>query len=139
MPEQLQQSPKQLKQQLPQQPKQQQQQKAKKQRPITPEHQLLIDVQTAAKTQDPAAGITAYNRAIAEGINVDLSLYSVLLYLCSGGDEWERSLRQQLVETTPLVEDIMQQAAADAAEAEAATAVADPPAGSHAAAWAVPG
>ena len=128
MPEQLQQSPKQLKQQLPQQPKQQQQQqqqKAKKQKPITPAHQLLIDIQTAAKTQDPAAGITAYNRAVAEGINVDPSLYSVLLYLCSGGDEWERSLRQQLVETTPLVEDIMQQAAADAAKAEAATAVAE--------------
>ncbi len=118
--------PQQLKQQLPQQPKQQQQQqKAKKQRPITPEHQLLIDVQTAAKTQDPAAGITAYNRAVAEGINVDLSLYSVLLYLCSGGDEWERALHQQLVETTPLVESIMQQAAADVAEAEAATAVAE--------------
>ena len=125
-PRDQQQSPKQLKQQSPQQPKQQQQQqKAKKQRPITPEHQLLIDVQTAAKTQDPAAGITAYNRAIAEGINVDLSLYSVLLYLCSGGDEWERSLHQQLVETTPLVESIMQQAAADVAEAEAATAVAE--------------
>lgn len=125
-PRDQQQSPKQLKQQSLQQPKkQQQQQKAKKQRPITPEHQLLIDVQTAAKTQDPAAGITAYNRAVAEGINVDLSLYSVLLYLCSGGDEWERSLHQQLVETTPLVESIMQQAATSAAEAEAATAVAE--------------
>jgi len=110
---------------LPQQPKQRQQQKAKKQRPITPEHQLLIDVQTAAKTQDPAAGITAYNRTVTEGINVDLSLYSVLLYLCSGGDEWERALHQQLVETTPLVESIMQQAAADVAESEAATAVAE--------------
>ncbi|DBA87294.1 TPA: hypothetical protein ACH3X1_004352 [Trebouxia sp. C0004] len=125
LPEQLQQSPKQLKQQLPQQPKQQQQQKAKKQRPITPAHQLLIDIQTAAKTQDPAAGITAYNRAVADGINVDLSLYSVLLYLCSGGDEWEQSLHQQLVETTPLVESILQQAAADVAQAEAATAVAE--------------
>ena len=129
-PRDQQQSPKQLKQQSPQQPKQQlpkqqQQQKAKKQRPITPEHQLLIDVQTAAKTQDPAAGIKAYNHAVAEGINVDLSLYSVLLYLCSGGDKWERALHQQLVETTPLVEGIMQQAAADVAEAEAATAVAD--------------
>ncbi|KAL0027358.1 hypothetical protein WJX79_004098 [Trebouxia sp. C0005] len=141
LPEQLQQSPmeslqqsprdqqqpsKQLTQQSPQQPKQQQQQqKAKKQRPITPEHQLLIDVQTAAKTRDPAAGITAYNRAVAEGISVDLSLYSVLLYLCSGGDEWECPLHQQLVEKTPLVESIMQQAAADVAEAQAATAVAE--------------
>lgn len=70
-------------------------------------------------------GITAYKRAVAEGINVDLSLYSVLLYLCSGGDEWERALHQQLVKTTPLVESIMQQAAADVAEAKAATAVAE--------------
>ncbi|KAA6426205.1 MAG: Pentatricopeptide repeat-containing, partial [Trebouxia sp. A1-2] len=80
---------------------------------------------SAAKTRDPAAGITAYNRAVAEGISVDLSLYSVLLYLCSGGDEWECPLHQQLVEKTPLVESIMQQAAADVAEAQAATAVAE--------------
>ena len=110
----------------PQQQQQQQQQpKAKKQKVITPEHQLLIDVQTAAKTRNPAAGVAAYKQALAAGVSVNPQLYSVLLYLCSGGDEWEQPLRRQLVGTTPLVEDIMQKAAADAAAATAATAAAE--------------
>ena len=113
-------------QQNPQRPKQQQ--KTKKKKPMTPEHQLLVNVQAAAKTKNPAAGIAAYHAAIAAGTNIHADLYSTLLYLCSGGDEWELPLRQQLTESTALVEDIMQRAAADVAaqqEEEAATAGAD--------------
>ena len=81
-------------------------------------------MQTAAKTQDPAAGLAAYSQAQAAGTSVNPDLFSTLLYLCSGGDSWELSLRQQLVESTPLVDDILQRVAAAAAEAENATAVA---------------
>ena len=42
------------------------------------------------------------------------------LYLCAGGDDWEVPLRQELVESTPLVQEIMQKAAAaNAAEVKA--------------------
>ena len=114
-------------QQNPQQPKQQQ--KVRKKKPMTPEHQLLVNVQEAAKTQNPAAGVAAYRAAIAANTNIHPDLYSTLLYLCSGGDAWELPLRQQLTESTALVEDIRQRAAADVAaqqeEEEAVTAAAD--------------
>lgn len=107
-----------------QQPKQQQ--KVKKKKPLTPEHQLLVNVQAAAKSKNAAAGVAAYHAAIAAGTKIQPDLYSTLLYLCSGGDAWELPLRQQLTESTALVEDIMQRAAADAAQQEeACTAEAD--------------
>lgn len=113
-------------QQQPHQSQQQQQakqqQKPKKKRPMTPEHRLLVSVQAAAKTRNPAAGVAAYHGAIAAGTRVHPDLYSTLLYLCSGGDEWELPLRQQLTESTPLIQDIMQRAAADAAQQEALAA-----------------
>lgn len=82
---------------------------------MTPEHQLLVNVQAAAKSKNPAAGVAAYHAAVAVGIKIQPDLYSTLLYLCSGGDAWELPLRQQLTESTALVEDIIQQAAADVA------------------------
>ena len=112
-------------QQSPQQPKQQQ--KVKKKKPMTPEHQLLINVQAAAKSKNPAAGVAAYHAAVAAGTSIHPDLYSTLLYLCSGGDAWELPLRQQLTESTALIEDIMQTAAANVAaqQEEAATAGVD--------------
>ena len=104
---------------------QKQQQKAKKKKPVTPEHQLLLDVQSAAKAQNPTAAVAVYHAAIAAGTPLNPNLYSTLLYLCAGGESWELPLRQQLTETSPLVEDIMQQAAADVAQQEESTAVAD--------------
>lgn len=89
---------------------------------MTPEHSLLVSVQAAAKTKNPAAGVAAYHAAIAAGTNIHPDLYSTLLYLCSGGDDWELPLRQQLTESTPLVKDIMQRAAADVAQQEALAA-----------------
>ncbi|KAL3153111.1 hypothetical protein ABBQ38_012130 [Trebouxia sp. C0009 RCD-2024] len=110
-------------QQQPQQQQQaKQQQKPKKKRPMTPEHRLLVSVQAAAKTRNPAAGVAAYHAAIAAGTSVHPDLYSTLLYLCSGGDEWELPLRQQLTESTALVRDLTQRAAADAAQQEALAA-----------------
>ena len=92
---------------------------------MTPEHQLLVSVQAAAKNKDPAAGVAAYHLATAAGTKIHPDLYSTLLYLCSGGDAWELSLRQQLTESTPLVEDIMRRAAADAAAQLEAAATAE--------------
>ena len=95
---------------------------------MTPEHQLLVNVQAAAKTKNPAAGVAAYHAAVAADTSIHPDLYSTLLYLCSGGDVWDLPLRQQLTESTALVEDIMQRAAADVAaqqEEEAASAASD--------------
>lgn len=100
--------------------KQPQKQKPKKQRPMTPELQLTLAVQNAAKSKHAALGVAAYNKAIAEGTHINPDLYSNLLYLCAGCDDWELPLRHQLIETSPLVEEVMQMAAAsstsDAAE-----------------------
>ena len=92
--------------------KQPQKQKPKKQRPMTPELQLTLAVQNAAKSKHAALGVAAYNKAIAEGTEIKPDLYSNLLYLCAGCDDWELPLRQQLVETSPLVQEIMHMAAA---------------------------
>lgn len=94
--------------------KQQQRQKPRKQKPMTPELRLTLDVQAAAKSKQASIGLAAYNKAISEGTRINPDLYSTLLYLCAGCDDWELSLRQQLVETTPLVEEIMQMAHASA-------------------------
>ena len=115
-------------QQQQQQPPVQQQKQVpkKKKKADTPHIRLLVAVQKAAKANDPAAGIAAYKEAQASGTAIKPDLYSTLLYLCAGGDEWESPLRQQLIETTPVAQDIMQrEAAAIAAEIELAAAVED--------------
>ena len=84
---------------------------------MTPELQLMMDVQSAAKTQQASIGVAAYKKAIAEGTRINPDLYSNLLYLCAGCDDWELALRQQLIEATPLTQDIMHMAASsDASE-----------------------
>ena len=93
--------------------KQAQKQKTKKKRPMTPELQLIVDIQAAAKTKQPSIGLAAYNKAIADGTQINPDLYSTLLYLCAGGDDWELPLRQQLTETSPLVQEVMKMSQAD--------------------------
>lgn len=78
---------------------------------MTPELQLMMDVQSAAKTQQASIGVAAYKKAIAEGTRINPDLYSNLLYLCAGCDDWELPLRQQLIEATPLTQNIMHMAA----------------------------
>ena len=112
--------------------KQPQKQKQKKQRPMTPELQLTLAVQNAAKSKHAALGVAAYNKAIAEGTHINPDLYSNLLYLCAGCDDWELPLRQQLIETSPLVEEVMQMAAASST-----SDAAESPDGAHAEADAV--
>ena len=93
--------------------KQAQKQKAKKKRPMTPELQLIVDIQAAAKTKQPSIGLAAYNKAVADGTQINPDLYSTLLYLCAGGDDWELPLRRQLTETSPLVQEVMDMAHTD--------------------------
>lgn len=82
---------------------------------MTPGLQLTLDVQAAAKSKQAHIGIAAYHKAIAEGTHISPDLYSTLLYLCAGCDDWDLPLREQLIETSPLVNDIMRMAETSAA------------------------
>ena len=52
-----------------------------------------MDIQAAAKANDVAAALAAFDRAKRDGVKVSPDLFVSLLYLCSGGDTWERQLR----------------------------------------------
>ena len=51
-----------------------------------------MEIQAAAKENDVATALAVFDRAKKEGIRVSPELYITLLYLCSGGDSWERQL-----------------------------------------------
>jgi proteinaceous RNase P len=76
------------------QPQQQQQQKKNKKAP-TPEQAVRTEIHQAAKANDLAAALAAFDRAKAGGIRLSPDLYVSLLYLCGGGDSWVQQLRQQ--------------------------------------------
>lgn len=75
-------------------PQQQQQQKKKRKAP-TPEQAVRTEIHQAAKANDLAAALAAFDRAKAGGIRLSPDLYVSLLYLCGGGDSWVQQLRQQ--------------------------------------------
>ena len=54
--------------------------------------QVRMEIQAAAKENDVATALAVFDRAKKEGIRVSPELYITLLYLCSGGDSWERQL-----------------------------------------------
>lgn len=51
-----------------------------------------MEIQAAAKDNDVATALAAFDRAKRDGIRISPDLYINLLYLCSGGDRWERQL-----------------------------------------------
>lgn len=81
--------------QQPQQPQQQkQQQQRKKKKPASPEILARMAIHQAAKENDLAGALSAFDRAKAEGVRLNTDLYVSLLYLCSGGDGWETSVQR---------------------------------------------
>lgn len=50
--------------------------------------QVAAKIRVAAKEQDPAAALAAYDAAIAEAIPVKQDSFNSLLFLCAGGDNW---------------------------------------------------
>ncbi|KAK9829084.1 hypothetical protein WJX72_003811 [[Myrmecia] bisecta] len=65
-----------------------QQQKRKKAKKMTPETEICVAIQTAAKDGDPKAALAAYDRAMAEQIPIKEDVLNNLLFLCAGGNSW---------------------------------------------------
>ena len=72
-----------------QQQQQQQQQRRKKQKPMSPEIEVRLAIQMAAREGSVDTGLAAYDRAKEQGLRLSLDSYATLLFLCSGGDDWE--------------------------------------------------
>ena len=112
------------------QPQPQQHQQKKKKKAPTPEQAVRSEIHQAAKANDLAAALAAFDRAKAGGIRLSPDLYVSLLYLCGGGDSWVQQLRQQ--EATDAAPAAGEAAAPDAngsgpaAAVEAAAAAAAP-------------
>lgn len=51
-----------------------------------------MEIQSAAKENDVATALAVFDRAKSEGIRISTDMYITLMYLCSGGDTWERQL-----------------------------------------------
>lgn len=50
--------------------------------------QVAAKIRAAARDQDPAAALAAYDAALAEAIPVKQDSFNSLLFLCAGGDSW---------------------------------------------------
>ena len=50
--------------------------------------QVAFRIRDAAKANDPAAALTAYDAAVVEGIPLRPDSFNSLLYLCAGGEHW---------------------------------------------------
>ncbi len=51
-------------------------------------------IHQAAKANDLAAALAAFDQAKADGLHLSADLYVSLLYLCGGGDGWEQHLQR---------------------------------------------
>ncbi len=49
---------------------------------------MAFRIRDAAKANDPAAALTAYDAAVVEGIPLRPDSFNSLLYLCAGGEHW---------------------------------------------------
>jgi pentatricopeptide repeat protein len=70
----------------------QQQKGGRKQKEVPPSVQVRQDIQMAAKANNLWAALAAYDRSKLEGHKLNVDSYTSLLYLCSGGDQWEQLL-----------------------------------------------
>lgn len=76
------------------QPQQQQQQQGgRKRKPLTPEIEARLAIQAAAREGDVDKALRTYDTAAAAGTKLSLDSYASILYLCSGGDDWESALQ----------------------------------------------
>lgn len=57
--------------------------------------QARMAIHQAAKANDLAAALAAFDQAKADGLKLGADLYVSLLYLCGGGDGWEEHLQRR--------------------------------------------
>lgn len=67
----------------------------RKRKALTPEVEIRLAIQMAARKGNISEALEAYDRAKADKIKVTIDSFASILYLCSGGDEWEDILREQ--------------------------------------------
>ena len=72
----------------------QQQQQRRKPKKMTPEIEVRVAIQNAARDNDPKAALAAYDRAKAESIPLKEDVLHNLLFVCSGGNTWVDHVRE---------------------------------------------
>ncbi|KAL4527101.1 hypothetical protein Ndes2526A_g01506 [Nannochloris sp. 'desiccata'] len=68
---------------------QKQQQQKRKHKTLTPEVEIRLAIQTAARERSIDNAFAAYDRAKELGIKLTLDSFACIMFLCSGGDDWE--------------------------------------------------
>lgn len=68
-------------------------QRGKKRKATSPEVQLRLAIQMAARRKSAHDAYKAYNHAVNTGIKLTLDSYATLLYLCSGGNDWSADIQ----------------------------------------------
>jgi proteinaceous RNase P len=71
---------------------QKQQQQKRKVKQLTPEVEIRLAIQMAARERSIDNAFAAYDRAKELGIKLTLDSYACIMFLCSGGDDWEKML-----------------------------------------------
>jgi proteinaceous RNase P len=81
---------------------QKQPQQKRKQKVMTPEVEIRLAIQMAARERSIDNAFAAYDRAKELGIKLTLDSCACIMFLCSGGDDWERMLSSSSADTTNL-------------------------------------
>lgn len=68
------------------------QQQKRKQKILTPEVEIRLAIQMAARERSIDNALAAYDRAKELGIQLTLDSFACIMFLCSGGNDWERML-----------------------------------------------
>ena len=67
----------------------------KRKKTMTPEVEVRLSIQMAARERSIDNAFVAYDRAKEQGIKVSLDSFASIMFLCSGGDDWETLLQHQ--------------------------------------------
>lgn len=67
--------------------------RGKKRKANSPEVQLRLAIQMAARRKSAQDAYQAYTHAINTGLKLTLDSYATLLYLCSGGNDWNTEIQ----------------------------------------------
>ena len=71
------------------------QQQGRKRKAMTPEVEVRLAIQMAARERSIDSAFLAYDRAKDQGIKVTLDSFACIMFLCSGGDDWEQLLQNR--------------------------------------------
>lgn len=70
-------------------------QQRRKRKVMTPEVEVRLAIQMAARERSIDSAFAAYDRAKDQGIRLTLDSYACIMFLCSGGDDWEPLLQNK--------------------------------------------